>query len=181
MKLLDVINFTDRKKGELWGLASTVDAETRKINALYDAKVTKIEDKRIESLNNLRSIVKKETDAICESYECDCHHNIVVRTHGSCVTGVKKEMTPNTKHVVYTCALCLKKLKEEEILPSTKVLDYFGHEDALEPGYNDLAIVDYVRSIITDCLSYSEFSDDELESIITEGFNKVPESYVKRS
>ena len=181
MNLLDVINVTDKKEKELRDLASTVNTEIKKINHFYDEEKIKLEKEKETFLNQIENLSKEDLSIIQDAYECNCLHDIVIKTHGSFITGKENNSKPNPNHVIYTCVGCLKKLKEEDITPEMIVLDYFGHEDALKIGYNDLAIVDYIRNIIEDCLSYDEFSDEELEHVITKGFCKVPKEYIRRS
>lgn len=181
MNLLDVIKVTNKKGKELRDLASTVNTEIKKINHFYDEKIIKLEKEKEALLKQIENFSQEDSNIIQDSNECNCLHDIVIKTHGSYITGKENDSKPNSNHVIYTCVGCLKKLKEEDITPEMIVLDYFGHEDALEVGYNDLAIIDYIRNIIEDCLSYDDFSDEELEHIITKGFCKVPQEYIRRS
>lgn len=113
-----------------------------------------------------------------EYLEKNCDHDILIRVHGSMVTGRTSEYLPNENHICYYCLRCDKYFKEDEIKESSIIIDFFGHEDALLVGYNNsLALVDYLHELAKNC-----YTDDALINLINKRKEKikVPEKYIRR-
>jgi len=84
-----------------------------------------------------------------------CQHELLIRVHGSMITGRSRNHNPNPNHICHYCVACGKWLREDEIMPEAFELDFFKHPDAIE-----------------------QFSE-EIKPKIND--MKVPEKYIKRS
>lgn len=120
----------------------------------------------------------------------ECEHSIVVRMHDSMITGISREYLPNPNHVGYYCVYCGKRMTKEEVLPWDHVIDLFGHEDALEVGYNNFkAIIDYLQHMIEEQYKKDPFYADEhvkdymkeerIAQYLKTNFKRVPKEYIR--
>jgi len=114
-----------------------------------------------------------------------CQHELLIRVHGSMITGRSRNHNPNPNHICHYCVACGKWLREDEIMPEAFELDFFKHPDALLVGnINSSAIVDYLQDyILKESKQNPYYTIEQFSEEIKPKINdmKVPEKYIKRS
>ncbi len=85
-------------------------------NLSGEEKIKKIQDATKKYEDNKKEFMKQ--------LEEDCNHDILIKVHGSMVTGRTSECLPNENHICYYCLTCDKYFKENEINESSIIIDF---------------------------------------------------------
>lgn len=182
MNITEIIKTEQEKKKREETIKKTFEFRRKMVNEDFDEFKKIYEERRNKILKQFNFDMEENMKELDDELIIDCHHSIIIKSHDSMLCSSSPELMPNENHISYYCLACGCQIPEKDIPKDSIIIDFFGHDDALEVGKDHYkALIDYSRQIAVDLLNYNpDFTDEEIADCIKNGFKNVPIEYIKK-